>query len=195
MPARYRGLPLRVRLTALYGLAFFAAGGVLVAVMYGIVAIELARQPSLAMTVEGPLGEVPTTAPRTGTLQPPDDQLVRRIQSAEKRRSDATLTSVLQQSMIALGLVGLSAGALGYAVAGRALRPLKQITETARRVAERSLHERINLSGPADEIKELADTFDDMLGRLDRSFSGQRHFVGNASHEPRGGPGRPGRIR
>ena len=69
------------------------------------------------------------------------------------------------------------------------LRPLHQITETARRIAgadaDRGLHERIALTGPHDEIKELADTFDAMLARLDRSFDGQRRFVANASHELR----------
>ena len=75
-------------------------------------------------------------------------------------------------------------------MAERALRPVHGITATARRVAaaasaQRGLHERIALTGPQDEIKELADTFDDMLERLDRSFDGQRRFVANASHELR----------
>jgi signal transduction histidine kinase len=70
-------------------------------------------------------------------------------------------------------------------MAGRALRPLHDITATARRVADRSLHERIALDGPDDEIKDLADTFDAMLERLDRAFDGQRRFVANASHELR----------
>lgn len=65
------------------------------------------------------------------------------------------------------------------------MRPLQRITATARRVADRSLHERIALHGPDDEIKDLADTFDAMLERLDRSFDGQRRFVANASHELR----------
>jgi signal transduction histidine kinase len=70
-------------------------------------------------------------------------------------------------------------------IAGRALRPVHQITRTARRLSEETLHERIALDGPDDEIKELADTFDAMLERLDRAFDGQRRFVGNASHELR----------
>ena len=70
-------------------------------------------------------------------------------------------------------------------LAGRALRPLRDITATARRVSGENLGERIALSGPADELKELADTFDGMLGRLDAAFASQRHFVANASHELR----------
>ena len=86
---------------------------------------------------------------------------------------------------IALGIVALIGMGFGWLMAERALRPLARITETARRVAGRSLHERIALTGPKDEIKELADTFDSMLERLDRAFDGQRMFVGNASHELR----------
>jgi len=76
--------------------------------------------------------------------------------------------------------VGLVAG---WFVAGRALRPIHEITATARRVADRTLHERIALPGPRGEFRELADTFDEMLSRLDAAFDGQRQFVGNASHE------------
>jgi signal transduction histidine kinase len=74
---------------------------------------------------------------------------------------------------------------VGWVLASRALRPLRQITRTANRVADRSLHERIGLDGPDDEVKELADTIDAMLQRLDRSFDAQRRFVANASHELR----------
>ena len=75
--------------------------------------------------------------------------------------------------------------ATGYLLAGRALRPLREITATARRVSGENLGERIALTGPADELRELADTFDGMLGRLDAAFASQRHFVANASHELR----------
>ena len=86
---------------------------------------------------------------------------------------------------VALAIVALVGMVFGWLMAERALRPLARITETARRVAGRSLHERIALDGPQDEIKELADTFDSMLERLDRAFDSQRLFVGNASHELR----------
>jgi signal transduction histidine kinase len=92
---------------------------------------------------------------------------------------------MLVASFVLLGVVGVVAAASGWLLAGRALHPLQQITATARRVADRSLHERIALDGPADEIKELADTFDAMLERLDRAFEGQQRFVANASHELR----------
>jgi signal transduction histidine kinase len=74
---------------------------------------------------------------------------------------------------------------VGWLLAGRALAPLRKITTTARRVSEDNLGERIALEGPQDELKELADTFDRMLARLDDAFGSQRHFVANASHELR----------
>ncbi|RBQ14952.1 two-component sensor histidine kinase [Spongiactinospora rosea] len=82
----------------------------------------------------------------------------------------------------ALTLVSLIVGRL---VAGRMLRPVHRITATAQRLSLSTLHERIALSGPQDELKELADTFDAMLDRLERSVAGQRRFIANASHELR----------
>jgi signal transduction histidine kinase len=110
-------------------------------------------------------------------------------QQAADLRSDA-LRSLLTQGAIALVLVSAAAVALGWLIAGRALHPLQRITETARRIAgapaaDRGLHERIALDGPRDELRELADTFDSMLARLDHAFDGQRRFVANASHELR----------
>jgi signal transduction histidine kinase len=78
-----------------------------------------------------------------------------------------------------------ASGAAGWVISGRVLRPIRTITETARRASERHLGERLALTGPRDELKELADTFDAMLERLDRAFAAQRRFVANASHELR----------
>ena len=87
--------------------------------------------------------------------------------------------------VLALGVMTMVSVAAGWLLAGRALRPLRDITATARRVSGENLGERIDLVGPADELKELADTFDGMLARLDAAFGSQRHFVANASHELR----------
>jgi signal transduction histidine kinase len=98
---------------------------------------------------------------------------------------DHTLHTLQIESGVALGLMAIVSLGLGWLVAGRVLRPVHRITDTARRLSQETLHERIGLGGPDDELKELADTFDAMLARLDRAFTSQRRFVANASHELR----------
>jgi signal transduction histidine kinase len=88
-------------------------------------------------------------------------------------------------SLSVLGLLSIVSIGLSWWMAGRALRPVHRITDTARSLSEWTLHDRINLRGPNDELKQLADTFDAMLGRLDTAFHSQRRFVANASHELR----------
>jgi signal transduction histidine kinase len=113
------------------------------------------------------------------------------VQRVVDGTQNTALHTLLTQGLIALAVVSAAAIALGWLVAGRMLQPLHQITATARRIAaappdaDRGLHERIALTGPKDEIKELADTFDVMLDRLDHSFDGQRRFIASASHELR----------
>jgi signal transduction histidine kinase len=92
---------------------------------------------------------------------------------------------LLVNSGIALAIVAVLALLAGWLVAGRMLRPIRTITRTARRISSTNLHERLALAGPEDELKELADTLDDLFGRLDAAFAAQRHFVANASHELR----------
>jgi signal transduction histidine kinase len=153
---------IRMRLTLLYAAAFFLAGAVLVVLIYLYLGQVLGHQ----LAVREP-------APHDG------------VGAELSRAREETLNSMLVASVVLLGVVGVVAAGLGWLLAGRALHPLQQITATAHRVADRSLHERIALDGPDDEIKELADTFDGMLDRLDRAFEGQQRFVANASHELR----------
>lgn len=165
-------MSIRLRLTLLYAGAFFAAGAVLVAVIYFSADHLLERR-----AVVGSRRLIEQQRPYTEWYQ----AVAEHIQ--QNRRE--TLRGILIWSLVSLGVIGVAAGGIGWLLAGRALRPLQQITATARRVADRSLHERIALKGPDDEIKDLADTFDAMLERLDRAFDGQRRFVANASHELR----------
>jgi len=92
---------------------------------------------------------------------------------------------LLVNSGIALGLVAVLALLAGWLVAGRMLRPIRTITRTARRISATSLHERLALDGPPDELRELGDTLDSLFARLEAAFDAQRHFVANASHELR----------
>ena len=103
--------------------------------------------------------------------------------AANQRTTD--LHELLLWSLGGLAVATLVAGISGWAVAQRILLPLHKVTAAARRASQERLDERISLAGPADELKELADTFDDMLNRLDLAFASQRRFVANASHELR----------
>jgi signal transduction histidine kinase len=177
-------LTIRVRLTLLYSGLFVLAGIVLLAVTYVLMNQRLAP----AAKVKGKLDPVDQVFQRAEG-QPgevPSDQRVRIIQTVRDEVAQDTLNSMLTQGGIALALVSAVAAGLGWLMADRALRPVHQVTETARRVSlSHNLTERIGYEGPRDDIKELADTFDTMLARLARAFDGQRRFVANASHELR----------
>ncbi|MFD1539219.1 sensor histidine kinase [Nonomuraea guangzhouensis] len=167
---------LRGRLTLVYGTLFFVAGLTLLGVTYLLFNQQL-QQKRTSILIKG-------------TTAIDGDKALAWMQQQESMLRGAATTSLLTQGAIALAVVGGAASVVVWLVAGRVLMPLRQVTETARRiaaapVAERGLHERIALTGRADEVKELADTFDTMVERLDHSFDGQRRFVANASHELR----------
>jgi signal transduction histidine kinase len=197
-------LSVRLKLTLLYGGVFLLAGAGLLAVNYALVRSQLTLP--FGVRIEGQQTRTPgvgagggpgllivRAGPGDGGDQfvasapsPEAVQGVRREAEALRRELQAaTLHQLLTKSGIALGLMALVSVGLGWLVAGRVLRPLAAITAAARRLEGSTLHERINLQGPQDELKELADTFDQMLGRLDATFETQRRFVANASHELR----------
>ena len=176
---------IRTRLSLLYAGAFFVAGVTLIIAIYLYLGVVLDRQFSIrlvndnAPTAEGQLGAPGVLPPRELMEE------AERISVLVRQARFNTLDIMLVVSLVLVGILTVLAGIIGWLVAGQALRPLREIAATARRVADRSLHERIALAGPNDEIKDLADTLDAMLERLDRSFDGQRRFVANASHELR----------
>jgi signal transduction histidine kinase len=174
-----RRASVRVRLTALYGAMFFLAGAAVVVASHALVSAVLTDRLS-------PVGAAPVVLPLAGPAGTLSPDVVRAAVAAQHRDvRDETLASLLVLSTVALGAIGVAAVGSGWLMAGRVLRPLHRITATARRVADRDLHRRSALDGPDDELKELADTFDEMLERLDRAFDGQRRFVADASHELR----------
>ena len=166
---------LRWRLTALYGGLFVLAGVTLTAITYVLVAGRLPRNGSL---LDIPLPSIPD-------LRRGPQGVIQAIEDARAHDRSEALRQLITQSAIALGIVAVVAVLLGWLVAGRALRPIREITATARRLSTHNLDERINLAGPPGELKELADTFDAMLTRLSAAFEAQRRFAANVSHELR----------
>jgi signal transduction histidine kinase len=173
---------IRLRLTVTYGLVFLLTGAVLLTIGYALV-----RHNIGGVHFRRSLGRY--GVPSVLLPQPPAFSASARelalVRAVHNQLVDGALHRLLAEYLLALGLMTVVAVGTGWLLAGRALRPLRDITATARRVSGANLGERIGLVGPADELKELADTFDGMLGRLDAAFESQRHFVANASHELR----------
>ncbi|MEV7281449.1 HAMP domain-containing sensor histidine kinase [Streptomyces sp. NPDC093111] len=164
---------LRLRLTALYSGVFSVAGLLLLGLTYLLFRERLTGTTVLVL---------PKDAPYAGTAPSLSKAQVAAL--AERLREDA-LDQLLLMSLLALLVMLVASVALGWLVAGRALRPLHTIAATAQRLSAATLHERIGLIGPDDELKNLADTFDALLDRLHAAFEAQRRFVANASHELR----------
>jgi len=162
---------LRLRLTLIYGGLFLASGAALLAITYALTAslpqafpIAAVKHGSATLTPVGiPLGQVPP--------------------AAQWARA-ATLHQLLTQSGIALAIMTAASIGLGWLMAGRALRPLQAMTATTERISADSLHQRLAVPRPR-ELRELGDTIDGLLARLDDAFDAERAFVANASHELR----------
>ena len=177
---------IRLRLTFVYGGLFLAAGAILLAVNYALVSRGLHdRVREIPVPVEGFVLEGPEVAMRPAPTAGPQVFDAEDIRAYEADVRSQALHQLLVQSSIGLGVMALVSVALGWVVAGRMLRPLQQVTGAARQLSQANLHQRLALEGPQDELKELADTFDAMLARLESAFESQRRFVANASHELR----------
>ena len=163
-------LTVRRRLTLIYGGLFLICGAALLAVTYALFtrfAFGFPPKPSF-----GPNGA------------PPDPTLVRYTSLLSRVRNHDLHRLVIGYG-IALAIMALVSGVLGWLVAGRVLAPLRLITDAADRISETNLHERLAMTGPRDELRLLADTIDRLLERLETAFEAQRRFVANASHELR----------
>jgi len=166
----------RMRLTALYGALFVVSGAVLLAITGGVV-VSSSRDSVTAANQAG----LPALTRDQIRIQ----QLQHKLANAESQIHSGVSHGLLVGSAIALGVMTVISLVLGWIVAGRVLRPLRQMTAATRRISADSLHERLAVAGPGDELKDLADTIDGLLGRLEEAFAAQRRFVANASHELR----------
>ncbi|WKK24499.1 ATP-binding protein [Streptomyces olivoreticuli] len=190
----------RARLTALYGALLLLAGGGLVALVYTLVREGLFARVSGAVQTVSPGYQVPGRGADIdvpGLVEParqlPPDQVpdlgdVKRYaftQNLSTAVTDAMLSRLLWVSLVALAVFAVLSILLAWWMAGRVLRPVGVITETARRLSGENLHERIGLKAPPGELKRLADTFDGMLGRMEDLVCAQRRFAANAAHELR----------
>ena len=170
----------RTRLALLYAVLFLISGSALLGLTYGLVAANLPATPVSGPAVRFDSNQLAKLA--KACKQPyPDPGTVAVCKSAFAVGGE----TVRQRALVGLGVMTVASGGLGWYVSGRVLRPVRAITETARRASDQHLGERLALTGAQDELKELADTFDDMLERLDLAFAAQRRFVANASHELR----------
>jgi signal transduction histidine kinase len=198
----------RTRLTLLYTSLFLTGGILLLGLTFALVSNSLhagsiapQRTPSPALIQackQEATARLPAGKPPTNAGHPPIPVQKRYAIRAECKKAfeegaavaatnqrDHTMHELEVYSWLGLALLTVVSAGLGWLVAGRVLRPVHDITAAAQRASERHLGERLNLQGPDDELKELADTFDAMLDRLDLAFSAQRQFVANSSHELR----------
>lgn len=166
------GSTIRTRIALVYGGVFLVLGGVLL----GIVNLlsRAGTEDEVAAIRRRAVPALPVTDVRGVTV----------VQLTDSVRDAAGQQMLIWSSFALLG-TALCAVVVGWWTAGRVLRPVHAMTAKARRLSERTLHERIGASGPDDELKELGDTLDALLARLEKAFDSQRRFIANASHELR----------
>jgi signal transduction histidine kinase len=188
---------IRLRLTLVYGGVFLCSAAALLGITYVLLShqftksffISSGRQAVVTQilesgkTIQGSGGKVEVFPVPVG---PQSFATSRKVAlAAAQGQSDAALHQLFVASAIAMAVMAALSLWLGWVIAGRALRPLRTITETAREISASNLHRRLDLDGPDDELKQLGNTVDGLLARLETSFEAQRQFVANASHELR----------
>ncbi|MDW4906569.1 HAMP domain-containing sensor histidine kinase [Streptomyces sp. ADMS] len=176
---------IRIRLTLLYGGMFLIAGILLLSIIYLLAAQAIRGGNTQSFEISGSGVSITSETCPVLNAATNDEQRNAALKVCNDVLRQHALDDLLSRSLLTLLGLAVIAFAFGYAMAGRVLTPLGRITRTARAVAGSDLSRRIELDGPDDELKELADTLDDMLERLQRAFTAQQRFVGNASHELR----------
>lgn len=182
---------IRLRLTVLYGVLFTMAAAVLITISYLAVANQVGprtsegfeqRQERLADLLDVPIEELP----EQGLPSPEGRESLRAaFESIERDVRSEFLDELLFQSLVAFAFTGAGSVALAWYMAGRALRPVDEMARAAHAISEETFDRRIDVEGPDDELRRLAETFNEMLDRLERAFETQRNFAADASHELR----------
>jgi signal transduction histidine kinase len=171
---------IRFRLAATYSLVLFALAALVLAVVYGVVSQSVDAAPLNPITVSKVKEVDGRIVPKEGeTFQAAD------LASVQQAVNHKALEIMRDASALVLGGLLLGSFGVGWWLAGRVLRPVQRVTAAAREISATDLSRRIALDGPHDELRDLADTVDDMLGRLDRAFAAQRQMIDDASHELR----------
>ena len=176
------GMPrrtVRLRLTALYGALFLASGAGLLAITNILARSWPWPHPGIVTPVGSKVARICTVARQPICYSPAQ------LQAQAAAGHAAALNQLLAESAIALGVMTVVSAVLGWLVAGRVLRPLRAMTAAARAISADDLSGRLAVPGPDDELKDLGDTFDELLHRLETAFAAQRRFAANASHELR----------
>jgi signal transduction histidine kinase len=189
IPARRPRLTVRARLTLLYTGLFAVCGAIIVAVSYFLVA-QLGTSGQGGHPSPSRLASFVARCRSERLFAYPDRPIFAKCnvalqQLGAQHQRELTLSHLLQYSLITLTVVIALAAILGWIFSGRALRPVRLITAAARAASDHNLSARVALRGPRDELHELAETFDAMLGRLQAAFEAQQQFIANASHELR----------
>lgn len=170
---------IRFRLTALYSGLLFLVAALFVVVVYALLVSTL-DDPVVTRDIDV-TRLIPT--PRGVLIEP--DTVERTFVDVEELANQRAIERLRLYSFWGLGGLFVASLGIGWFVAGRVLRPIEEITEVARDIQATDLTRRIALDGPEDELKDLADTFDDMLVRLESAFRAERRFIQDASHELR----------
>lgn len=171
---------IRFRLTAMYSLFLFALAALVIGGIYVGLDHRLHQDGAVSRQFV-----VVREEPVPGGVVLSRETVSARYKSVEQLANERALALLRTYSSAALGILFLASLGVGWLVAGRVLRPIDRIAGVARDIQATDLSRRIALDGPPDELKDLADTFDAMLGRLDEAFEGQRRFVQETSHELR----------
>jgi signal transduction histidine kinase len=186
LTSKLSGMRVRLRLTLLYGGLFLLSGAVLLTITYLLVTHSWPNASMVSTNGTQSVG-IFLGEPQSADVPVPEEmrRAMQAVRAEAVQQQAALKHQLLVQSSVALAITSVISVALGWLVAGRVLRPLRTMTNSIQLISARNVHERLAVTGPSDELKNLADTVDGLLGRLEAALDSHRRFVANAAHELR----------